>query len=178
MNSLFVKKGDNVKLLAGKNKGKTGKIISVDPESNRVVVDGCNIIIKHVKPKGAQSPGGINKLAGPINASNVQIICPSCNNATRIASGVGADGKRIRTCKKCGASLDVKTKVEKKTAKKGKKDEAAKVDEKPAKKSAVKEVKEPKAVKNADEAIPTEKAATEKKPVKKKPVEKTVEKSE
>ena len=125
MNSLFVKKGDTVMMLAGKNKGKTGKVLSVDPEANRVVVDGLNIVVKHVKPRGAQNPGGIQKTPGGVDASNVQVVCPACNKTTRVAHAE-ADGKKIRVCKKCGASLDVKVKAEKKTAKKStKKDEAA-----------------------------------------------------
>lgn len=124
MNNLFVKKGDTVLLLAGKNKGKTGKVLSVEPVNNTVVVDGRNIIVKHIKPRGAQSAGGIQKVPGPVDASNVQVVCPSCSKATRVASGAGSDGKKIRVCKKCGASLDVKVKAEKKTAKRVKKDDA------------------------------------------------------
>ncbi len=154
MNSLFVKKGDNVKILAGKDKGKTGKIIASDPEAGRVTVENCNIIVKHVKPRGAQSPGGKQKIAGTIDASNVQIICPSCNKTTRVAHAE-ADGKKIRICKKCGASLDVKVKAEKKTAKKSaKKDETAPATEekKTVKKTAAKKTTVKKTEEKSDNA--------------------------
>ncbi len=110
-----VKKGDTVLMIAGKDKGKKGKITSSDPKSGRVVVEGCNIITKHTKPRGANQPGGINKMAGPVDVSNVQIVCPSCGKATRVAHNVDGE-KKIRVCKKCGASLEPK-KVEKKAKK-------------------------------------------------------------
>ena len=139
MNSLFVKKGDNVMILTGKDKGKSGRILSVDPDAGRVVVENRNIIVKHVKPRGAQSPGGKQSVPGTIDASNVQIICPSCGKTTRVAHAEQGD-KKIRVCKKCGASLDAKVKAEKKTAKKSaKKDEAA--PEAEEKKSVKKSVK-------------------------------------
>lgn len=119
--NLNVRKGDTVVMIAGKDKGKTGKVTSCDPTSGRVVVEGCNIITKHTKPRGANQPGGINKLSGPVDVSNVQIICPSCDKATRVSHKIEGD-KKIRVCSKCGASLEPK-KVEKK-AKKAKADKA------------------------------------------------------
>ena len=115
--ALHVKKGDNVLVLAGKDKGKTGKVLSADPKNNRVVVDGVNIITKHNKPRSAQVPGGIEKTNGTIDSSNVQVICPSCNKATRIGNAE-VNGKKTRVCKKCGAALDIKAKAEKKATKK------------------------------------------------------------
>lgn len=173
MNNLFVKKGDSVKLIAGKNKGRTGKVLAVDVESGRVVVDGWNIIVKHVKAKSAQKAGGIQKMAGSIDASNVQIVCPSCSAATRVSIGSDSEGKKVRLCKKCGASLDSKQKIEKK-AKKSKKDEMA--DEKPAKKEA-KAKKEKTEVKAETKTEVKEETATEK-PAKKakREAEKTADK--
>lgn len=142
MNNLFVKKGDNVKLIAGKNKGKTGRVTAVDVESGRVVVDGWNIIYKHVKAKSAQKTGGIQKMSGSIDASNVQIVCPACSAATRVSIGSDKDGKKIRLCKKCGASLDFKQKVEKKEKKAKAAAEKTTAKEKaPAAEKAVKEEK-------------------------------------
>ena len=115
--ALHVKKGDNVLVLAGKDKGKTGKVLSADPKNNRVVVDGVNIITKHNNPRSAQVPGGIEKTNGTIDSSNVQVICPSCNKATRIGNAE-VNGKKTRVCKKCGAALDIKAKAEKKATKK------------------------------------------------------------
>jgi len=114
--SLHVKKGDNVLIIAGKDKNKTGNIITANPSDNTVVVSGVNIISKHQKPKKAGEKGGINKHEGKINVSNVQIICPVCGKATRIAMKLDGD-KKVRTCKKCGASLDVKV-AKKETVKK------------------------------------------------------------
>ncbi len=141
--NLHVRKGDNVVILAGKDKGQTGKIVSADPKNGRVVVDNLNIITKHVKPRGANQPGGINKVPGPIDASNVQIICPDCNKATRVSNKIEGD-KKIRVCSKCGASLDKAVKADKKSAKKAVKEtktkDADKKEKKPtAKKSAKKD---------------------------------------
>ena len=117
--ALNVKKGDNVVVLAGKDKGKTGKVVSANPSKNTVVVEGVNVITKHNKPRSAQDKGGIVKENGNIDVSNVQIICPVCGKATRVAHAE-EDGKKIRVCKKCGKSLDVKVKPEKKTRKSAK----------------------------------------------------------
>lgn len=119
--SLNVKKGDNVKILAGKDKGKSGRITAVNVDAGRVVVENCNIITKHVKARSAQAQSSIQKIAGTIDVSNVQIICPACSKTTRVANTIVGD-KKQRTCKKCNGSLDVKAKApEKKTAKKVKK---------------------------------------------------------
>ena len=107
--SLSIKKGDNVLVIAGKDKGKTGKVLVSLPADNSVVVAGVNMISKHKKPRSAQDKGGIIKKEGKIHASNVQIVCPVCDKATRI-SNVTVDGKKIRQCKKCGANLDAAVK--------------------------------------------------------------------
>lgn len=109
--SLSIKKGDNVLVIAGKDKGKTGKVLVSMPADNSVVVAGVNMIAKHKKPRSAQDKGGIIKKEGKIHASNVQIVCPSCDKATRI-NNVIVDGKKVRQCKKCGANLDVAVKKE------------------------------------------------------------------
>ena len=107
--SLNVKKGDTVLVIAGKDKGKSGKVLVAQPADNSVVVAGVNIIAKHKKPRSAQDKGGIIKKEGKIHASNVQIICPTCGKATRVNNET-VDGKKIRQCKKCGANLDVAAK--------------------------------------------------------------------
>ena len=109
--ALNVKKGDNVLVIAGKDKGKTGKVLVAMPADNSVVVAGVNIIAKHKKPRSAQDKGGIIKKEGKIDASNVQVICPTCGKATRI-NNVMVDGKKIRQCKKCSANLDAAAKKE------------------------------------------------------------------
>ncbi|MBE5736724.1 MAG: 50S ribosomal protein L24 [Clostridiales bacterium] len=113
--SLNVKKGDTVLVIAGKDKGKSGKVLVAQPADNSVVVAGVNMISKHKKPRSAKDKGGIIKKEGKIDASNVQIICPACNKATRINHET-VDGKKIRQCKKCGANLDTATKKETKKA--------------------------------------------------------------
>lgn len=168
--ALHVKKGDNVLVLAGKDKGKTGKVLSADPKNNRVVVDGVNIITKHNKPRSAQVPGGIEKTNGTIDSSNVQVICPSCNKATRIGNAE-VNGKKTRVCKKCGAALDIKAKAEKKatkkTAKAAQEDTAAvevAAEEKAAKKTAAKKT----ATKKAEKTETAEKKTTARKTTAKK----------
>lgn len=127
MNSLNVKKGDHVIVLTGKDKGKKGVVLSASPKNETVKVEGINVVTKHVKPRGAQTPGGIQKEPGNIHVSNVQIVCSDCGKPTRVGHEV-VDGKKTRVCKHCGASLDKATKAaakkEKKTAKKSKKEEA------------------------------------------------------
>ncbi|MCL2061699.1 MAG: 50S ribosomal protein L24 [Firmicutes bacterium] len=163
---LHVKKGDNVKIIAGSYKGSVGKITAVDAQNGRVVVENANIITKHVKGKGAQKQSSREKLAGSINASNVQIVCAGCNKTTRVAHQEAASfkpGKKIwqRICKKCGAVLDQKApKVEKeKKVKKAKKEEPAQesaaaetTTEKAAAAKTAKPKKE-KIVKNEDGAV-------------------------
>ena len=109
MAKLNVKRGDTVVVLAGKDNGKTGKILVSYPKKNRVLVEGVNIVTKAKKPKSAQEKGGIFKEEAPIDASNVMVICPVCGKATRVAHSI-VDGKKSRVCKKCGASLDAKAK--------------------------------------------------------------------
>ena len=146
-----IKKGDNVVVLTGKDKGKKGAVIEVHPADNRVVVDGVNLAIKHMKPRGANQPGGKVNRPAAIDVSNVMIICPECGNPTKIAHEKVA-GKNARKCTKCGALIDAKAiqKAEKATAKKTKKavkktteaeapaEEAAATETAPKKKTAVK----------------------------------------
>lgn len=113
MSKLHVKSGDKVVVLAGKEKGKTGAVLSTDPKSKRVVVKGVNIVSKHKKPKSAQDKGGIVKLEAAIDSSNVQVICGACGKATRIAMAVNDKKQNTRICKKCGASLDTGKAVKK-----------------------------------------------------------------
>ena len=112
-----IKRNDNVVVLAGKDKGKTGKVLVVNPSDNSAVVQGVNIVCKNQKPRKAGEKGGIMKREGKVDASNLQVICPTCGKATRIAHSE-ENGKKFRQCKKCGASLDVVKKEVKKTASK------------------------------------------------------------
>ncbi len=102
---MTVKTGDTVVVLAGKDKGKTGKVTAVSADQGRVIVENINVVSKHQKPRSQEDKGGIIKKSAPIDASNVQVICPVCGKATRVAHSE-VDGKKVRTCKKCNASLD------------------------------------------------------------------------
>ncbi len=120
--SMTVKKGDNVVVITGKEKGKQGKVLEVFPEENRVLVDGVNIVSRHQKARNQQEKSGIVKKSAPIDASNVMVVCPSCGKATRVHHKV-IDGKKVRVCK-CGVSLDKDfVKATKKDAKKSAKAE-------------------------------------------------------
>ena len=121
-----VKKNDTVLVLTGKDAGKTAKVLVALPKDNKVVVDGINVQKKHKKARSAQEVSSIQTQPGPIDASNVMVVCPVCKKATRV--GYGKDGdKKVRICKKCGAVLDgVKAKeVKKATTKRKTKKEAA-----------------------------------------------------
>ena len=132
-----VKKNDTVYVLTGKDNGKTGKVLRALPKSNRIVVDGINIQKKHKKARSAQETSSIVEQAGPIDASNVLVVCPACGKATRVAHAE-IDGKKVRECKKCHASLDAKAEVKKPAKRTSKKAEKEAVAEKPAKKTAKK----------------------------------------
>jgi len=115
---MTIKTGDNVLVIAGKEKGKSGKVTAVYAATNKVLVEDVNMVTKHQKPRSQQDKGGIVKKSAPIDASNVQVICPVCGKATRIAHA-DVDGKKVRVCKKCNASLDKEfVKATKKEAKK------------------------------------------------------------
>lgn len=117
MNNLSVKKGDQVVVLTGKDKGKKGTVLACDPSSHRVIVKDVNMQKKNVKARSAQQAGGIIDMEGPIDVSNVMIVCPKCGKATRVANGLNSAGKKVRLCKKCGAELSFKADAAKKEKK-------------------------------------------------------------
>ena len=99
-----IKKGDNVKILSGNDKEKTGEVLEVIPKKNKIIVKGVNIRKKHVKPRKQGEEGGIISNEYPINASKANVVCPKCGKATKIGFAE-KDGKKVRVCKKCGAEL-------------------------------------------------------------------------
>ena len=105
MNSLKIKKNDTVVILSGKDKGKKGKVLGTVPSERKVVVEGCNMVTCHIRPRKQGEEGGIMKREAAIYASKVQVVCPKCDKATRPAHKVLADGKKVRVCKKCGAEI-------------------------------------------------------------------------
>lgn len=102
---MFVKVGDKVRVISGKDKGKEGTIKQTLAKKNRVVVEGINMIKKHQKPNNANPQGGILDIEAPIDVSNVMLIDPSTNEPTRVGFKV-FDGKKVRVSKKTGESID------------------------------------------------------------------------
>ena len=113
MSKVHVKTGDTVVLLTGKyedkytSKGdrKTGKVLQVSPKEDKVIVEGINVITKHVKPTRMGEKGGIVKTEAPVYASKVQLVCPKCGKPTRVGHVI-EDDKKLRICKKCGKAID------------------------------------------------------------------------
>ena len=95
-----LKRGDIVKVTAGKDKGRTGKIEKVLPKPNKVVVAGVNLYKRHLKPRGESKPGGIVDIVKPLPVSNVALICPKCGQPTRVGFRV-TKKEKVRICKKC-----------------------------------------------------------------------------
>ncbi len=104
-NKVHVKTGDTVVVISGKSKGKKGKVVEVSPKEGKVIVEGVNMISKHVKPKRMGEAGGIVKAESALYACKVQIVCPRCKKATRIGHKINEDGTKNRICVKCGEIL-------------------------------------------------------------------------
>ena len=102
---VHVKTGDTVMVISGDGKGKKGKVMAVSPKEGKVIVEGVNMVSKHVKPRRMGEAGGILKAEGAMYASKVQIICPRCKKPTRIGHKLNEDGTKSRTCAKCGEIL-------------------------------------------------------------------------
>jgi large subunit ribosomal protein L24 len=103
---LRIKKEDTVLVIAGKEKGKKGRVLTVLPKKQRVIVEKVNIIKRHMKPSQKYGQGGIIEKEGPIHISNVMLVCPRCNAPTRIGNKILDDGRKLRVCKKCKEVID------------------------------------------------------------------------
>lgn len=103
---MHVKKNDMIKVIAGKERGKTGKVLRVFPEKGRVVVESLNLIKRHTRPSQLNPEGGIVEKEASLSASNVMLICGSCNEPARTGVRKLEDGSKTRYCKKCNASVD------------------------------------------------------------------------
>ncbi len=102
-----IKKNDEVYVLRGKDRGKTGRVLIVIPKDRKIVVEGIQMIKRHTRPNPQRNiKGGIVEKEAPIDISNVVIICKSCKEHTRIANKILADGRRVRACKKCGSTIE------------------------------------------------------------------------
>ena len=104
MSGLKIKKGDRVRVLTGKDRGKEGNVTRVVPKAGKVIVDGVNVAKKHQKPTRSTMQGGIIDRDMPLDASNVAVLCPK-GHPTRVGYKFNTDGTKSRVCKKCGADL-------------------------------------------------------------------------
>lgn len=103
-----VRKDDQVEVLSGKDKGRVGKILRVDPKENKAIVEKVNMVKRHTKPNPANQQGGIVSKEAMIDLSNLMLICPKCSKTVRIGRKVLDDGTKVRVCKKCGESVESK----------------------------------------------------------------------
>ena len=101
---LHVKTGDMVIVISGDDKGKTGKVVEVSPKEGKVIVNGVNLVKKHMRPRPPKEAGGILEVEGAMYASKVQLYCEKCKKAPRAAHKIDGD-KKTRVCVKCGAEL-------------------------------------------------------------------------
>lgn len=106
MNNVHVKTGDEVVVINGKNRGKRGKVMQVSPKEGKVIVEGVNVVTKHVKPRQMGEPGGLIKAESALYADKVQLVCPKCDKPTRVGHDVDKNGKKVRVCKKCNAQFE------------------------------------------------------------------------
>jgi len=105
--TISIRKGDTVRVLTGRDAGKSGRVLSVNPRKNTLIVEHANIIKRHTRPNPAKNiKGGIVEKEGPVHASNVQIVCGSCGKHARIGHQTLPSGTKVRACKRCGATLD------------------------------------------------------------------------
>ena len=102
---MHIKTNDTVIVLSGRDKGKQGKVMSVDPKAGKALVEGVNVAKRHKKPRKQGQPGGIISKETPIYTGKIMRVCPKCNKPTRLAHRIEDDGKKVRVCKKCGAKI-------------------------------------------------------------------------
>ncbi len=104
--ALHLRKNDNVMIIAGKEKGSTGKILKVLSEKDRAIIERLNLVKRHTKPRGPQKPGGIVEKEASIHISNLMLMCDRCNAPIRFGHKILGDGKKVRICRRCGETLD------------------------------------------------------------------------
>jgi large subunit ribosomal protein L24 len=102
-----IRKNDNVLVITGKDRGKRGRVLKVNPAKNRLVIEGINMIKRHTRPNpGKNIQGGIVEREASVHASNVQLVCPECGAQTRIGHRLLGDGRKVRICRKCKGVVD------------------------------------------------------------------------
>ena len=104
--SLHIKKNDSIVVISGKEKGKRGRVLSVSPSKESLIIEKINMIKRHMKPSRKYTQGGIIEKEAPIHMSNVMMICPKCAKPTRIGNTSLQGGKKVRVCKKCREVMD------------------------------------------------------------------------
>ncbi|PYG85662.1 large subunit ribosomal protein L24 [Ruminiclostridium sufflavum DSM 19573] len=106
-NKVHIKKEDTVLVLSGKDKGKKGKVLSVNPSTNQVIVEGVNMATKHKKPRSNYQQGGIIHQEAPVDSSNLMLVCDKCGKPTKVAKTILENGEKARTCKKCDEIIEI-----------------------------------------------------------------------
>lgn len=106
MRKMRIKRGDTVRVIAGKDRGKTGRVLQVYPDKQRVLVEAINFIQRHTRPTRTSTQGGVVQKEAPLHASNVVLVCNRCGQTTRVAKRRLEDGRRVRVCKKCDEVVD------------------------------------------------------------------------
>jgi large subunit ribosomal protein L24 len=102
-----LRKGDQVRVMTGRDKGKVGRVLSVDPAKHTVTVEHANIIKRHTRPNPSKNiKGGIVEREGPMSLSNVLLVCPACDKHSRVGHSLLPDGTKVRTCRRCGTTLE------------------------------------------------------------------------
>ena len=105
MAGLKIRKGDRVRVLTGKDRGKEGQVMRALPRERKVIVDGVNVAHKHQRPTRTTQQGGIIDKDMPIDVSSVALVCPSCGKPTRVGYKIDPSGEKVRVCKKCGGEI-------------------------------------------------------------------------
>ena len=106
MQSMHVRRGDTVGVIAGREKGKRGKVLRVLADKGRVIVEHVNMIKKHQRPTQKLRQGGIIEREGPLALSNVLIVCPRCDKPSRTGTKILGDGRKVRSCRRCGEAVE------------------------------------------------------------------------
>lgn len=106
MSKMRIRKGDLVRIISGKDKGKEGRVLRCMPSGGMVLVEGVNVATKHTRPSQKNPQGGIIRQEVPIHADKVMLVCPACGEATRVSRAFLEDGRKVRLCKKCGEIVD------------------------------------------------------------------------
>jgi len=106
MSKMRIKKGDMVRVISGKDKGKEGKVLRNIPSRGMAIVEGVNMVTKHMRPSKKNPQGGIIKQESPIYACKLMFVCPACGKPTRVSRAFMQDGRKVRLCKQCGEIVD------------------------------------------------------------------------